>query len=168
MKRPEKRHTGYLAWFVLLSFPIAGCGGDPEDVGDSVEIDSASSEDTHQAISARRAWWRRHRSSGTGGTGTAGVGGTTGGTAGTDTGGAGGTTGGSPGAAGSGTASDCDLCAKAQECCLSVSGGALCQYSAAECSSMSGAGRQAYIDGCKVLLTTTSNAWNAQPPSACR
>jgi hypothetical protein len=189
MKYRSKRDIGYLACLVVLSFPVAGCGADPEDVGDPVVSESPSNETTLEATRAERAWWRWHRrnrppdqgggavggAAGQGGMAGSGGDGGNGGSAGTDIGGAGGTiggvggtTGGSAGAPGSGTASDCGLCAKAQECCMVVSGGPLCQYSASTCSSKSGVTRTAYVDGCRVMLTTTSAAWKGQPPSACR
>jgi hypothetical protein len=179
--KPSKRiGIGYPMLVSLLVCSSFGCGADPGDESDPLATDSVDNAATREASGPRRDWRFRYRhprdpkpgddTGGAAGSGGAlGSGGETGsgGTSGAGAGGVGGAAG-TGGAAGSGIAAGCEICAKANDCCNVVSGGPLCQYSAAACSSMSGTAQAAYINGCKTMLWTTSNAWKANPPSACR
>jgi hypothetical protein len=56
----------------------------------------------------------------------------------------------------------CDVCTKANACCLAVSDGTSCTYSAETCES-----QPSYIDACLVELRTIQSVWT-DPPAACR
>ena len=89
-----------------------------------------------------------------------------GGVAGTTGGGTGVVTGGTTG--GGGAVADCDVCTQAQQCCdVVASGGPVCSFSAASCSSMVGDARPAYVNACLVFLVTARGA-RANPPAECR
>lgn len=87
------------------------------------------------------------------------------GSVGTTGGGAGVVTGGTTGG---GAVADCDVCTQAQQCCdIVASGGPVCTFSAANCSSMVGDARPAYVNACLVFLVTARGA-RANPPAECR
>jgi hypothetical protein len=145
---------------IVLVSSVAACAGS-DDMSEGLPDDESAIADTHSAATRGADWrarWYRYRRP---------VGSSTGGTT-----GAGGSSGsaGSVGSAGSGgnlAGAGCEICTKAQACCEAVSGG-YCPHSAAVCSSYTDdIGRQAYINSCKTLLTTTSMAWSGNPPSAC-
>lgn len=72
------------------------------------------------------------------------------------------------GAADGGADADCDVCTQAQQCCdVVASGGPVCSFSAASCSSMVGDARPAYVNACLVFLVTARGA-RANPPAECR
>ena len=88
-----------------------------------------------------------------------------GGSAGATGGGTGVVTGGTPDG---GAVADCDVCTQAQQCCdVVASGGPVCSFSAASCSSMVGDARPAYVNACLVFLVTARGA-RANPPAECR
>jgi hypothetical protein len=62
---------------------------------------------------------------------------------------------------------DCEVCATAQACCVTVKGGPLCTFSAESCELMDPVRRRAYVGACKTLLTTTRTAWKGNPPGEC-
>ena len=67
-----------------------------------------------------------------------------------------------------GAVADCDVCTQAQQCCdVVASGGPVCSFSAASCSSMVGDARPAYVNACLVFLVTARGA-RANPPAECR
>ena len=72
------------------------------------------------------------------------------------------------GAADGGSVADCDVCTQAQQCCdVVASGGPVCTFSAANCSSMVGDARPAYVNACLVFLVAARGA-RANPPAECR
>ena len=72
------------------------------------------------------------------------------------------------GTADGGAVADCDVCTQAQQCCdVVASGGPVCSFSAASCSSMVGDARPAYVNACLVFLVTARGA-RANPPAECR
>jgi hypothetical protein len=119
-------------------------------------------DDGEPALSADDLRFPRHHRRRDGG----GVAGTTGaGTAGNTGGG----TAGMSGGAGDGTAADCSLCTKAQQCCQAVQpADRPCYFNAGECSSMSPGVRDASVRGCLVYLNTVRSVWAFEPPPQCR
>jgi hypothetical protein len=151
-----------IAFASIMSTP--GCGN-IDDV--DVDVDGVVTDEVATASNALRSHRYRHPPRG-GGTPT---GGATGGSPGnTASGGSSGSTGtGSPGTGGTSVAG-CDVCAKANACCLAVNGGALCSYSATTCSTVAAASRSPYINACLTLITQTvaaHQAAKAAPPAAC-
>jgi hypothetical protein len=149
------RFSGYSLFgcTFLLGLTNMSCGGD-QGSDDAVSDDVATNEQAY-----RFDWHRRHRIAG--GTGaTDGTGGFP------NTGGTSSSGGSSPG--GGVIAGTCDVCAKANACCMAVSGGPLCSYSSATCSSYAADGQAIYVNSCRTLLTTVFDAWSGNPPAACR
>jgi hypothetical protein len=138
-----------------------GCGTIEE--GDGVDVVTEES-----AVRGGFGFPRHHRRPRDAGTTT---GGASGGSPGT------GATGGTTGTVNPGTdpgstpVADCDVCAKANACCLAVNGGTLCTFSATTCSTVAPASRAPYINGCLTLLTqavAAHQAARATPPAACQ
>jgi hypothetical protein len=72
------------------------------------------------------------------------------------------------GEAGRVSVADCDVCTQAQRCCERVARGeAVCTFSAAKCSSMTGDGRAAYANACLTFLKAVQGTW-PEPPAECR
>jgi hypothetical protein len=138
----------------------AGCDGGEDTL-----------DDGEPALSAGDLRFPRHRrgrdGGGAAGTTGAGTAGNTGaGTAGNTGGGTAGTSG---GATDGGTAADCNLCMKAQQCCEAVQpADRPCFFNAGACSSMSPDARDASGRGCLIYLNTVRSVWGFEPPSQCR
>jgi hypothetical protein len=144
--------VGVIAGVVLGGiFAAAGCEGvdDPVSGPDEAELHGGSRfHHVHRVPDAGIV----------GGGGSGGSVGTTGGGTGVVTG----------GTADGGAVADCDVCTQAQQCCdVVASGGPVCSFSAASCSSMVGDARPAYVNACLVFLVTARGA-RANPPAECR
>lgn len=163
----KSNYTRTLRVFAMIGVAgaYAGCGG--VDDGSDGDGESALPASTSQNGVSRSDGWARwghpwHHgpitvqggSPSTGGSGSGAV--------------SSGGTGGGPSVGGTGNAGtpgtlDCAVCAKAQACCESVTDGPLCSFSEATCESLDAVRKQAYVNDCKVLLTTTLSVRTAAP-----
>jgi hypothetical protein len=157
----------------MMMFGIGCAGVDDSQTNDGTELQDQSAT-REQEISTRLLPWRyRHRIPiGRGGADNSGV--NTGGTSssgastgGMNAGGSSATTGGSTGIDGPSGTADCKVCATANACCDSVSGGPLCTFDAGTCESLEPVAQAAYINGCKTLITTVKQA-RSSVPSTCQ
>lgn len=143
----------------LLAVIVIGCGGQADEPTAEADPSGDVVAEDEELRHWRRPW--RPRPPGTGGTDVVTP----------PKGGSSGTGQGSGGASGSGGAPtgnvDCDICATAQACCNTVSGGPLCTFSVSTCESLDDVRRAGYVKGCRTLLDTTRRAWKS-PPSTCR
>ena len=155
--------VGAIAGVVLGGLvAVAGCEGADDAVSGPDQAELHGGSRFHRGHSARDAG----SVGGTVGTTGGGAGIVTGGTTGGGSGGSVGTTG--AGAPDGGAVADCDVCTQAQQCCdVVASGGPVCSFSAASCSSMVGDARPAYVNACLVFLVTARGA-RAKPPAECR
>jgi hypothetical protein len=151
--------VGAIAGVVLGGFvAAAGCEGTDDPVSGGAEAELHGGFGFH-----------RHRGADAGSVG-GGMAGTTGGGTGVVTGGT--TGGGTPGTngvtgAGGGAVADCDVCAKAQQCCVYVQGAdAGCAFSAATCAAETGDAQPAYINTCGVYLGTVRSV-RVEHPAEC-
>jgi hypothetical protein len=141
---------------------VVGCEGadDAATVGDEAEL--------HGGV----PFHHRHRGQDAGRVDGGAAGGTTGTGTSVVTGGT--TGGGSAGATGSGVTdggavADCEICTQAHQCCLAVEiAEPSCSFSAAECASMVGEARPAYVNACLVFVVSVRGAWGGNPPAECR
>lgn len=143
--------VGAIAGVVLGGLvAAAGCEGADDAVSSPDEAELQGGSRFHHGHRARDA---------------GSVGGSVAGSVGTTGGGTGVVTGGTPDG---GAVADCDVCTQAQQCCdIVASGGPVCSFSAASCSSMVGDARPAYVNACLVFLVTARGA-RANPPAECR
>jgi hypothetical protein len=151
MKRTERTGVvGAIAGVVLGGVvATAGC------VGADDEVSSVDGTELNSAFGLHR----RHHSPDAGSV--SGV--ATGRTTGSGTAGANGAT-----AVAGGGAADCDVCAKAQQCCNVVEAAPGCSFSAVTCASMVGDARPAYVNACLTFVVTVRDAWSGNPPAECR
>lgn len=149
--------SGFGLWCSgLLSVVALGCGGQADEPTGEADPSGDIVTNDDELRTWRRPWKPRPPVTGaTGGTGVVTP----------PKGGAGGAGGGNGGST-SGNV-DCDVCATAQACCNTVSGGPLCTFSVATCESMDAVRRAGYVKGCGTLLDTVRRAWK-QPPSTCQ
>jgi hypothetical protein len=160
--KQEKMMNKAQIWALTLGGPSlivlgVGCAGadDPESDAATDWSESIATQRS-DLTSPRGQWWRhRPRPQGTGGSVSAGTGGTT------STGGA---TNVNPNAR-------CEVCAQAKACCDTVNGGPLCTFSASTCAGLQPAAQAAYVNSCLTLLDTTRRAHasaRAVAPASCR
>lgn len=156
MKFSQTVQLGITALLGASSFITVGCG----DIDQTAPGDTMASDSVETRSAALRGYhWHRP------GTGGAGGSSATGGTTSGDGSALAGTTGSS-----ASSAPDCSVCTTTQRCCESVSGGALCTFSAANCASLDPQRQVYYARDCMMVLRTTISAYTLNgrsAPSAC-
>lgn len=154
MKRSKTSGLG-LWCSTLIAASALACAGH----GDEAGTEADPSRDI-EADGDELRWWRRPtqpRPPATGGTGGTGV----------VTPPRGGSSGVGGNAGTSSSATDCSVCATAQACCNTVSGGPRCTMNETKCESLDSVRRRAYVVSCKTFLDSVRRVWKA-PPSTCQ